>query len=141
MSACNVGDPGSVPGVGDLLEEEMTTHSSTLVCKISWAEEPGRLQSMGSQRVEHNLSDFIFFPFQRCYFCSRTSSRGSGLHSRDWHALSANPWYEGIFISLLTIKKRRLPLLFKLPAEDCGCITHFFKQQQNQQVDERRGLC
>ena len=33
------------------LEKEVTTHSSTLAWKIPWTEEPGRLQSMGSQRV------------------------------------------------------------------------------------------
>ena len=38
----------------DLLEKEMATHSSTLAWKIPWMEEPGRLQSMGSQRVGHN---------------------------------------------------------------------------------------
>ena len=37
-----------------LLEKEMATHSSILVWKISWTEEPGRLQSMRSQRVGHN---------------------------------------------------------------------------------------
>ena len=41
-------------GWEDLLEEEMATHSSTLAWKIPWMEEPGRLQSMGSQRVRHN---------------------------------------------------------------------------------------
>ena len=35
-------------------EKAMATHSSTLVWKIPWMEEPGRLQSMGSQRVGHN---------------------------------------------------------------------------------------
>ena len=35
----------------DLLEKEMVTHSSILAWKIPWMEEPGRLQSMGSQRV------------------------------------------------------------------------------------------
>ena len=38
-------------GREDLLEKEMATHSSTLVWKIRWTEEPGRLQSMESQRV------------------------------------------------------------------------------------------
>ena len=38
-------------GWGDLLEKEMATHSSILAWKIPWMEEPGRLQSMGSQRV------------------------------------------------------------------------------------------
>ena len=36
------------------LEKEMVTHSSTLVRKIPWTKEPGRLQSMGSQRARHD---------------------------------------------------------------------------------------
>ena len=38
----------------------MAPHSSTLAWKIPWMEEPGRLQSMGSLRVGHDLSDFTF---------------------------------------------------------------------------------
>ena len=38
-------------GQEDLLEKEMATHSSILAWKIPWMEEPGRLQSMGLQRV------------------------------------------------------------------------------------------
>ena len=38
----------------DPLEKEMTTHFSILAWKIPWMEEPGGLQSMGSQRVGHN---------------------------------------------------------------------------------------
>ena len=41
-------------GREDLLEKEMAIHSSTIAWKIPWTEEPGRLQSMGSQRVWHN---------------------------------------------------------------------------------------
>ena len=41
-------------GQEDALEKEMATHSSTLAWKIPWMEEPGRLQSTGSQRVRHN---------------------------------------------------------------------------------------
>ena len=41
-------------GWEDPLEEEMAIHSSTLAWKIPWTEEPGGLQSMGSQRVGHN---------------------------------------------------------------------------------------
>ena len=40
-------------GGEDPLEKEMATHSSTLAWKIPW-EEPGRLQSMGSQRIGHD---------------------------------------------------------------------------------------
>ena len=38
----------------DPLEKEMAMHSSTIAWKIPWAEEPGRPQSMGSQRVGHD---------------------------------------------------------------------------------------
>ena len=41
-------------GWEDPLEKEMATHSSTLVWKMPWTEEHGRLQSMGSQRVGHD---------------------------------------------------------------------------------------
>ena len=41
-------------GWEDLLEKEMATHSSTLTWRIPRTEEPGRLQSMGSQRVGHD---------------------------------------------------------------------------------------
>ena len=45
-----------VPSLGpeDPLEKAMATHSSTLAWKIPWMEEPGRLQSVGSQRVGHD---------------------------------------------------------------------------------------
>ena len=38
----------------DPLEKEIASHSSTLAWKIPWTDEPGRLQSMGSQRVLHD---------------------------------------------------------------------------------------
>ena len=41
-------------GWEDPLEKEVATHSSTLVWKILWMEEPGRLQSMGSHKVGHD---------------------------------------------------------------------------------------
>ena len=41
-------------GREDLLEKEMATHSSILAWRIPWAEEPGGLQSTGSQRVGHD---------------------------------------------------------------------------------------
>ena len=42
-------------GQEDPLEKEMATHSSILTWEIPWTEEPGGLQSMGSQRVGHDL--------------------------------------------------------------------------------------
>ena len=41
-------------GREDPLEKEMTAHSGTLAWKIPWMEEPGGLQSMGSQRIGHD---------------------------------------------------------------------------------------
>ena len=60
-SACNVGDPGLTPGSGRSLEKEMATHSSTLAWKIPRTEEPGGLQSMGSQRVRHDWATSLSF--------------------------------------------------------------------------------
>ena len=56
-SSCNAGDTGdsgSIPGQEDSLEKEMATHSIILALRIPWTEEPGLLQSLGSQRVRHN---------------------------------------------------------------------------------------
>ena len=41
-------------GREDLLEKKMATHSSILAWKVPWMEEPGKLQSMGLQRVRHD---------------------------------------------------------------------------------------
>ena len=45
----------------DPLEEEMETHSSVLAWEIPWVEEPGRLQSLGSQRARHDLATSLSF--------------------------------------------------------------------------------
>ena len=53
----NVGetrDANLIPGLGRSPRGEMATHSSILAWKIQWMEEPGRLQSMGSQGVGHD---------------------------------------------------------------------------------------
>ena len=55
--ACNAGDArdaGSIPGSGKSPDEKMATYSSILVWEIQWTEQPGRLQSIGLQRVEHD---------------------------------------------------------------------------------------
>ena len=53
----NSGDMHSILDQGDLLEEAMATHSSILICRIPWTEEPGRKQSMESQKSRSRLSD------------------------------------------------------------------------------------
>ena len=50
-------------GQKDPLEEELATHSSILAWKIPWTEEPGRLQSLGSQRVVHNWTHVLYDTF------------------------------------------------------------------------------
>ena len=86
-----------VPSLGqeDLLEKGMATHSSTLAWRIPWTEEPGRLQSMGSQRVGHHwvTNTFTFFvvffsyhfiivyEFMDVVHCSRSSFTESAAPS------------------------------------------------------------
>ena len=54
-------------GWEDPLEESMATHSSILAWRIPWTEEPGRLQSMGSQRAEHNWGDLALAHTCECW--------------------------------------------------------------------------
>ena len=53
-STYNAGDPGLIPGLEDILEKGMATHSRIPAWRIPRAEEPVGPQSMGSQRVRHN---------------------------------------------------------------------------------------
>ena len=52
--AGDVRDVGLIPGSGRSPEEEMAPHSGILARRISWTEEPGKLESLGSQRVRHD---------------------------------------------------------------------------------------
>ena len=75
-------------------EKAMAPHSSTLAWKIPWTEEPGRLQSMGSLRVEHNwatsLSLFTFMHWRRkwqptpMFLPGESQGRGSLMGCRLW---------------------------------------------------------
>ena len=62
-------------GREDPLEKEMVTHSSILAWRIPWTEEPGRLQSTGSQRVGHDwatslhFTSFIYLWISRLFPC------------------------------------------------------------------------
>jgi len=53
-STCNAGNAGSIMSQKDPLEKEMATYPSILAWRIPWTEEPGRLQSMGLQKVRHD---------------------------------------------------------------------------------------
>ena len=53
----SAGDVGSIPGLGRFPGQEIATHSSILAWEILWTEEPGRLESMGSQKSQTRLSN------------------------------------------------------------------------------------
>ena len=53
-SACNAGDPGSIPGSRRPLEKGMGNHSSILAQRIPWTEAPGRLQSWSHRGLDMN---------------------------------------------------------------------------------------
>ena len=79
---------------GVTMEKAMAPHSSTLVWEIPWAEEPGRLQSMGLQRVGHNLANslslFTFMHWRRkwqptpVFLPGEPQGRGSLVGCRLW---------------------------------------------------------
>ena len=56
-SASNVGDPGSIRGLGRSSGGRNGNHSSILAWRISWTEEPSRLQSHGVAKSQTQLSD------------------------------------------------------------------------------------
>ena len=81
-------------GREDHLEKEIATHSSTLAWRISWMEEPGRLQSMGAQGVSHNrvtsLSHFTFMHWRRQWQPTPVLLPGK---SHGWRSLvGCSPW-------------------------------------------------
>ena len=91
----------------DLLEKEMVTHSSILAWKIPWAEEPGRLQSMGLQRVGHDWATSLSLSRVR-------SSWGGGLHITKqhlWLGLQIRWW---IALSSILGGWARMPCLLQL---------------------------
>ena len=60
-SASKAEEPGSIPGSGRSPEKGMATLSSILAWEIPWTEEPGGLQSLGSERVGHNSATKTHF--------------------------------------------------------------------------------
>ena len=74
----------------------MATHSSTLAWKIPWMEEPGRLQSMGSQRVGHDgeTSLSLYFMFKvYMYICTCTC-----MYKKHTHIHGTNTYNTPVFI-------------------------------------------
>ena len=59
-NAGDIRDLGSIPGSEDPLKEGLATNSSILAWRSPWTKEPGRLWSIGSQRVGHNSSNLAY---------------------------------------------------------------------------------
>ena len=90
----NAGDMGLIPSPGRFPGEEMATHSRILTWEIPWTEEPGGLQSMGSQRVGDDLATSLsLFTFMHCrrkwqptpvFLPGESQGRGSLVGCRLW---------------------------------------------------------
>ena len=74
-------------GREDPLEKEMATYSSILPWRIPWTEEPGRLQSMGSQRVGHN---WVTNTHSRVSVCTHTHTQAYSKDHHVWVGLLRN---------------------------------------------------
>ena len=87
-STCNAGDTGSIPGSGRSPGGGHGSHSSILASRILWIEGPGRLQSIGSQRIVKLLSRVRLCDPMEC------SLPGSSVHGifearvLEWVAIS-----------------------------------------------------
>ena len=104
-SACDTGHPGSVPGLDRSLEKGMAIHSSILAWRIPWTEEPGRLQSVGLQKVGHNSAIKAFTV--TVVFNLENSAVATGLERVSFHYNS---------------KERQCQIMFKLP-HNCTHLT------------------
>ena len=141
--------------VGTITEKALATHSSTLAWKIPWAEEPGRLQSMGSLRVGHDwatsLSLFTFMHWRRKWqpiplFLPGESqgweprglpSMGSHRVGHDWSDLAAAGTINGLIINsdyawvyIINITNSDYIWLFLSYICNTGNFFFFFRNQE-----------
>ena len=100
-SACNAADLSLIPGSGRSSGEGMANHSSILAWRIPWTEEPGRLQSMGSQRVGYDwaTTTLRFTSYYSSQCLMEVDIRCSSLGSTEVAILS---FLTPLFYSLLT---------------------------------------
>ena len=96
------------PGREDPLEKGMATHSSILAWRIPWTEEPGGLQSLGSQGVRHDWSDWHTHPQTR-------------THNSLGHLNALIFGGSGLVCRLNTSRAAEMPLLAQ-PPMSTGCL-------------------
>ena len=73
QSLCIEGDLCSIPGLGRYAQRDMTSLSSILAWRITWTEEPSRLQSIGPQRVRHIWINWAYTGTHTYIYCSTNS--------------------------------------------------------------------
>ena len=105
-------------GWEDPLEKEMATHSSTLAWKIPRTEEPGRLQSLGSQRVRHDWTNSLSF-------LKKTSMSSCLIHLSNM--CFQCPWtfsYNSHYASIFLITVFFIRLQEALWGQSCNFLVH-----------------
>ena len=104
-------------GQEDPLEEDIATHSSILAWRIPWTEDPGGLQSIGSQRVGHDWSSWARVYTWKLPDTSEehhipTVSSGMHFHSLPhWMSSQPHPWRSMIPTNTVDVLARVAPLL------------------------------
>ena len=118
-------------GQEDPLEKGMATQSSILAWRIPWVEKPGRLQSMGSQRVGHNRATNIFF------FISE-KHRGNLYSSRRCEARKPREYkpYQEFFLNIVG----QGGVYFYRPMELKGCHAILIPESWKCPVAEGEGV-
>ena len=96
-------------GQEDALKEGMATHSSILAWRLPWTEEPGRLQSIGSQRAGHNWSNlactlYVYTEFSRSTYACVISTHGKRLLLQMALQLPSSQCYFPSITAILTSK-------------------------------------
>ena len=91
-------------GWEDPLKWGMTTHSSILVWRIPWTEEPGRLQSVGLHRVRHDWATFTVILKSASRLCNWSASCGMGTQLSTGGAFFLSP----VFVTFHRVKKPKL---------------------------------
>ena len=111
-------------GQEDYLEKGMAAHSSILVWRIPWTEEPGGLQSMGSPRAGHDWATntftfhFLFFTYLKSYLILESNHFSyffSGLHKAGRHSIIKGCEHSLVFqtaLRTLRIQNCKVQILF-----------------------------
>ena len=128
-------------GWKDLLEKGLATHSSTLAWKIPWTEEPGRLQSMGLQRVGQNWATSLshyknvvatdFFPPWTSFLFLTFSGHWTLLSMR-----LSSVWFGWVWLHPLTTRWARDPRWPGCPVQIIGLGRVMWSKPKNQRLPQ-----